>query len=110
MRELKPRYLTKYQRFEADAIKFRKYPAALEVGIYPVSSLSYDLLFGFCLGFPTWCLFCPPKLTLLMVDDKWQCSNWVTDIPCKTLAYKKTGTKVFQFCGSCYYLIYNLFL
>ena len=47
---------TKYQRFEADAIEFRKYPAALEVGIYPVSSLSYDLHFGLYLGFPTWCL------------------------------------------------------
>ena len=46
VRELKPRSLTKYQRFEADAIEFRKYPAALEVGIYPVSSLSYDLFFG----------------------------------------------------------------
>ena len=30
VRELKPRSLTKYQRFEADAIEFRKYPAALE--------------------------------------------------------------------------------
>ena len=46
VRELIPRSLTKYQRFEADAIEFRKYPAALEVGIYPVSSLSYDLFFG----------------------------------------------------------------
>lgn len=53
VRELKPRSLTKYQRFEADAIEFRKYPSALEVGIYPVSSLSYDLLFGLYLGFPT---------------------------------------------------------